>query len=141
MYLDKPMRDHVLLQAISRVNRPFIDDDSVRKTVGLVVDFVGILRQLNKALRFDSDAVAGALEDLDVLMVDLLEKIVAAASEYLQVDKGADPDAQLEQLVYGQFLVPEARKKFFEDYKDVESLWEILSPSAELRDHIQTTSA
>jgi len=34
--------------------------------------------------------------------------------------------------------VPEARKKFFEDYKDVESLWEILSPSAELRDHIQT---
>lgn len=138
MYLDKPMRDHVLLQAISRVNRPFIDDDSVRKSVGLVVDFVGILSQLNKALRFDSDAVAGALEDLDVLMVDLLEKIVAAASEYLQVDKGADPDAQLEQLVYGQFLAPEARKKFFEDYKDVESLWEILSPSAELRDHIQT---
>lgn len=138
MYLDKPMRDHVLLQAISRVNRPFIDDDSVRKSVGLVVDFVGILRQLNKALRFDSDAVAGALEDLDVLMVDLLEKIVAAASEYLQVDKGVDPDAQLEQLVYGRFLTPEARKGFFHDYKDVESLWEILSPSAELRDHIQT---
>jgi type I restriction enzyme R subunit len=138
MYLDKPMRDHVLLQAISRVNRPFIDDDSVRKSVGLVVDFVGILRQLNKALRFDSDAVDGALEDLDVLMADLLEKIVAAASEYLQVEKGAGPDAQLEQLVYGQFLAPEARKKFYEDYKDVESLWEILSPSAELRDHIQT---
>ena len=31
MYLDKPMRDHVLLQAISRVNRPYIDDDDVQK--------------------------------------------------------------------------------------------------------------
>jgi type I restriction enzyme R subunit len=30
------MRDHVLLQALARVNRPFIDDDDVRKRVGLV---------------------------------------------------------------------------------------------------------
>src|SRR6185369_5991305 len=35
-------------------------------------------------------------------------------------------------------LDPEARKTFFEAYKDVEQLWEILSPSPELRDHITT---
>src|SRR5690606_38700753 len=40
MYLDKPMRDHVLLQAIARVNRPLVDADGTRKRVGLVVDFV-----------------------------------------------------------------------------------------------------
>ena len=41
MYLDKPMRDHVLLQAIARVNRPYVDGEGVSKSIGLVVDFVG----------------------------------------------------------------------------------------------------
>ncbi|HEY7830470.1 MAG TPA: HsdR family type I site-specific deoxyribonuclease [Solirubrobacteraceae bacterium] len=138
MYLDKPMRDHVLLQAISRVNRPYIDDLDVRKRVGLVVDFVGILSQLKKALRFDSNAVMGALEDLDILMADLLQKLATATQEYLQVDSAAAADAQLESLVYKRFLEPNARRTFFDEYKDIESLWEILSPSPELRDHIKT---
>lgn len=40
--------------------------------------------------------------------------------------------------MFGRFLDPAARKAFFEVYKEVESLWEILSPSPELRDHIAT---
>ncbi len=138
MYLDKPMRDHVLLQSISRVNRPYVDDTEAQKSVGLIVDFVGILSQLNKALSFDSDTVAGALENLDVLMEDLLGKVGAASRDYLAVEPGAGADAQLESLVYGRFLEPDERKRFFEDYKDIESLWEILSPAAELRDHVKT---
>ncbi|OBB07635.1 deoxyribonuclease HsdR [Mycolicibacterium fortuitum] len=138
MYLDKPMRDHVLLQALARVNRPYIDGDSVQKKVGLVVDFVGILKELHKALRFDSADVEGALQDLDVLMADLLVKIEAAATDYLEVTAGQDADAQLESIVYGKFVSDHERKKFFDDYRDIESLWEILSPSAELRDHIKT---
>lgn len=138
MYLDKPMRDHVLLQAIARVNRPYVDENNVQKKVGLVVDFVGVLRELNKALQFDSDAVVGAIENLDALMGDLHRRIGEAASDYLHVDSGDSPDQQLEKVVYGRFLDPDARKKFYEDYKDLEALWEILSPSAELRDHITT---
>ncbi|NWF97302.1 MAG: HsdR family type I site-specific deoxyribonuclease, partial [Candidatus Thorarchaeota archaeon] len=42
MYLDKPMRDHVLLQAIARVNRPYEDEEGRRKPAGFVLDFVGI---------------------------------------------------------------------------------------------------
>lgn len=137
MYLDKPMRDHVLLQAIARVNRPYIDGDDVRKRVGLIVDFVGILGHLNKALQFDSNAVKGALEDLDVLFVDLQQKITVAAGDYLQVDSSKTPDAQLESLVYGRFLVPEARQEFFETYKQIENLWEILSPDGQLVDYIK----
>src|SRR6202040_3891270 len=109
MYLDKPMRDHVLLQAVARVNRPYEDTEGVRKRVGLVVDFVGVLSQLKKALRFDSKAVMGALEDLDVLMVDLLQKLATATQEYLQVDSAATADAQFESLVYKRFLEPDAR--------------------------------
>ena len=138
MYLDKPMRDHVLLQAIARVNRPYIDPDGNRKRVGLVVDFVGVLRELRKALKFDSSDVSGAIEGLDELLTDFQDKIVRAKSDYLEAQGNGAADERLEQLVYGRFLNPENRKAFFDAYKEIEALWEILSPSAELRDYIET---
>ena len=138
MYLDKPMRDHVLLQAIARVNRPFVDAEGGRKRIGLVVDFVGVLRELQKALRFDSSDVSGVIEDLDLLLEDCLEKIGRARSEFLVDDRSGGEDEHLEQLVYGRFLRPESRKAYFEAYKEIEALWEILSPSPELRGHVDT---
>jgi len=41
-------------------------------------------------------------------------------------------------LKASRFLTPEVRKAFFEAYKDIETLWEILSPAPELRDYIET---
>lgn len=138
LYLDKPMRDHVLLQSIARVNRPYVDTNGVQKRVGLVLDFVGVLRELKKALQFDSSDVGGVIEDLDVLLQDFLQRIAQAKKDYLEADAGGAPDERLERLVFGRFLAPEARKAFFESYKEIEALWEILSPSPELRDHIST---
>jgi type I restriction enzyme R subunit len=46
MYVDKPMRDHNLMQAIARVNRVFHDKEG-----GLVVDYIGIAAELRSALR------------------------------------------------------------------------------------------
>ena len=152
MYLDKPMRDHVLLQAIARVNRPYVDGEGNSKLIGLVVDFVGVLRELRKALQFDSSDVSGAIEDLDLLMHDFQDKIVKAKANHLDYEEGGrvaetrtaytaaggGADRRLEHIVYTRFLDPDARKGFFSDYKEIESLWEILSPSAELRDHIDT---
>ena len=138
MYLDKPMRDHVLLQAIARVNRPYIAPDGNRKRVGLVVDFVGVLRELRKALQFDSSDVSGAIEGLDELLTDFREKMAQATADYLEEAGYVADDERLEQVVYGCLLDPEGRKAFFDAYKDIEALWEILSPSAELRDYIDT---
>jgi type I restriction enzyme R subunit len=138
MYLDKPMRDHVLLQAVARVNRPYEDGEGVRKRIGLVVDFVGVLRELRKALQFDSSDVSGVIEDLDVLLADFKTKIADAEKNYLDASEGGDADERLERVIYGRFLEPDARKAFFDCYKDIEALWEILSPSPELRDHIAT---
>lgn len=138
LYLDKPMRDHVLLQSIARVNRPYVDQNGVQKRVGLVVDFVGVLRELKKALKFDSSDVSGVIEDLDVLLKDFLQRIEQAKLAYLETDDGGSPDERLERLVFGRFLTPEARKAFFEQYKEIEALWEILSPDPALRDHIAT---
>ncbi len=136
LYLDKPMRDHVLLQSIARVNRPYVDANGVQKRVGLVVDFVGVLRELKKALQFDSSDVGGVIEDLDVLLQDFLHRIAQAKEEYLNANVDGAPDERLEKLVFGRFLEPQARTTFFEQYKEIEALWEILSPSPELRDHI-----
>jgi len=138
MYLDKPMRDHVLLQAIARVNRPYVDGNGVQKRIGLVVDFVGVLRELKKALKFDDSDVSGVIEDLDLMLAQLLDKIRKAKTEYLDVRGEGSLDERLEQVIYGRFLDPEPRKAFFETYKELEGLWEILSPSPELRDHIGT---
>lgn len=138
LYLDKPMRDHVLLQAVARVNRPYVDTEDVRKRVGLVIDFVGVLRELKKALTFDSDEMTGVIEDLDLMLADLLRRLRDARVEFLSVDDSVEPDARLEQLIYGRFLDPVTRKAFFEAYKDIENLWEILSPAKELVDHIGT---
>lgn len=138
VYLDKPMRDHVLLQAIARVNRPYVDANGVQKRVGIVVDFVGVLRELKKALQFDSSDVSGVVEDLDLLLKDFVGKIEKAKVDYLDSGEEGSADEKLERLVYGRFLDPEPRKAFFEAYKETEALWEILSPSPELRDHITT---
>ena len=138
LYLDKPMRDHVLLQAIARVNRPYVDAKGVQKRVGLVVDFVGVLRELKKALQFDSSDVSGVIEDLDVLLQDFLARSTRPSRTTSRRSEGGSADERLERLVYGRFLAPEARKAFFEAYKEIEALWEILSPSPELRDHIDT---
>src|SRR5690606_15346090 len=48
MYLDKPMKDHNLLQAICRTNRPYPS-----KTHGLIVDYLGIFDDVAKSLDFD----------------------------------------------------------------------------------------
>jgi len=57
LYVDKPMRDHGLLQAIARVNRVFRD-----KPGGLVVDYIGIGEDLRASLQAwlaDGDVVSG----------------------------------------------------------------------------------
>jgi type I restriction enzyme R subunit len=51
MYIDKPMKDHNLMQAIARVNRIFKD-----KPGGLIVDYIGIATNLKKALGFYAES-------------------------------------------------------------------------------------
>lgn len=80
----------------------------------------------------------GVIEDLDLLLKDFLGKIETAKAEYLEASGEGSTDERLERMIYGRFLDPEPRKAFFEAYKEIEALWEILSPSAELRDHITT---
>ena len=64
MYLDKPLRDHNLLQAIARTNRPL---PSMKKRTGVVVDYFGVFTNLEKALNFDESVREESLIDWDAL--------------------------------------------------------------------------
>ena len=60
MYVDKPMRDHNLMQAIARVNRVFRDKEG-----GLVVDYIGIAAELRSALKTYTESQGKGQPTLD----------------------------------------------------------------------------
>ncbi|WP_448592233.1 type I restriction endonuclease subunit R [Thermoflexus hugenholtzii] len=140
MYLDKPMRDHVLLQAIARVNRPYEDEAGRRKTAGLIVDFVGIFSNLERALAFDSADVVGVVQELGVLkerFADLMDK---GRQEYLPMVWGMKEDKALEAALE-RFRDSEERKAFYRLFRELEELYEILSPDPFLRPFLEDYQA
>jgi type I restriction enzyme R subunit len=135
IYLDKPMRDHVLLQAIARVNRPYEDDQQRRKPSGFVLDFVGIFDNLEKALAFDSKDVKGVIEGVDVLKDHFKKLIAKGQSEYLVIIKSKKADKQVEALLE-HFRDKELRQEYYSFFKELQDGYEILSPDAFLRPYI-----
>jgi len=82
IYLDRPMRNHTLMQTIARANRVFEE-----KVNGLIVDYVGIFRDLQKALAIYGTGPGGELqpgeqpvEDKEALVEQLREAIEEAAA-------------------------------------------------------------
>ncbi len=136
MYLDKPMRDHTLLQAIARVNRPYENEaQEMVKPHGFVLDFVGIFDKLEKALAFDSDEINAIVKDLKLLKVLFKNKMESKASDYLGLIERNFNDKDVDTLIE-HFRDPERRKEFFKEYKEIEMLYEIISPDAFLRPFI-----
>jgi type I restriction enzyme R subunit len=140
MYLDKPMRDHVLLQAIARVNRPYEDEAGRRKPAGFVLDFVGIFEKLERALAFDSEDVAGVIEGLDVLQRRFADLIAQGGQDYLPIPAGLAEDKAAE-AVLEHFRDKEVRHEFYTYYRELEELYEILSPDPFLRPYLRDYEA
>ena len=135
MYLDKPMRDHVLLQAIARVNRPYEDEHGRHKPAGFVLDFVGIFENLEQALAFDSRDVAGVVTDLDVLKERFADLMARARVEYLPLAAGSSPDKAAENVL-AHFRDEEVRQAFYQFFRELADVYEILSPDAFLRPYL-----
>jgi len=136
MYLDKPMRDHTLLQAIARVNRPYENEAAeMVKPHGFVLDFVGIFDKLEKALAFDSDEVNAIVKDLALLKQLFKAKMESKAPEYLRLVTARFDDKDVDNLIE-HFRDKGVRKEFFKEYKEIEMLYEIISPDAFLRPFI-----
>ena len=77
MYVDKPMRDHNLMQAIARVNRVFRDKEG-----GLVVDYIGIAAELRRALKTYTESRGKGQPTLDAA------EALAKLKELMEVARG-----------------------------------------------------
>ncbi|MDR1199334.1 MAG: hypothetical protein LBK94_10075, partial [Prevotellaceae bacterium] len=138
MYLDKPMRDHTLLQAIARVNRPYENEEKeMIKPHGFVLDFIGIFKNLEKALAFDSDEINAVVKDILLLKYLFQSKIEKDVPPYIELIQSDFNDKDTDNLIE-YFRDPSRRKEFFKLYKELEMLYEIISPDKFLRPYIDT---
>ncbi len=136
MYLDKPMRDHVLLQTIARVNRPYEDEQGIKKPCGLVIDFIGIFDKLEKALSFDSKDISDVVKDINVLKDRFAEMMEIARKEYLSIIEGKKADKTIE-AIFTHFMDEGRRKEFYKFYDELSDMYEIISPDAFLRPYLE----
>ena len=136
MYLDKPMNDHSLLQAIARVNRPLAEKElNNPKTAGLIVDFVGIFEKLEKALRFDSADIEGVIINLEEKKKEFAE-LIKKGKIYLDLVGKKIDDKAVERIVE-YFSEKKKRREFLEFYRKLEGLYEIIAPDTFLRPYLE----
>lgn len=94
MYLDRKVVAHDLLQAIARVNRTY-----GRKKCGYVVDYIGVARHLNDALKdYDGEDTQGTLIDINVELPKLIDRRNRAVAVF--TDRGiSDLQTEVEACV------------------------------------------
>ncbi|KGP74489.1 type I restriction endonuclease subunit R [Pontibacillus yanchengensis] len=127
MYLDKPLKEHNLLQAIARTNRTYN-----KKTYGLIVDYFGVSRFLEEALGiFHEDDVKGALSDVDA-EIPKLQTRHRKAMRFFDYQNKDDLDACL------AILEPEdIRNEFDTAFKKFSESMDMVLPSPKAKPYLE----
>ena len=133
MYIDKPLRDHNLIQAISRVNRVHKD-----KPEGMIIDYIGMTDDLKSAFRSYNDSdVKGAMIPTDEIILYMQNKHLELCS-FFTVDIGSDkPYGQRRQGSYLDDAIEEilddldVRKKFIKNVAELTKAYAVCTPHPE----------
>ena len=127
MYLDKPMKDHTLLQAVCRTNRTY----DAQKKCGLVVDYVGVFENVYKSLNFDEESVQTAIKNIDEIKKMIPQWIKDCLDFFPGVDRTLGGFAGLEAA---QECLREEKTKeaFCSHYNRLHKAWEVCSPDNDL---------
>lgn len=121
MYLDKPLKEHRLLQAVARTNRPFGDF----KEAGLIVDYVGILKSFKKALEmYSEEDIEGALYSMDSIREEF-NTLIREIMELLDVPMDYDRETLLKAI---EIITTDEQKEkeFVENYRKLRKVFELL---------------
>ncbi len=150
IYLDRPMRNHTLMQTIARANRVFPDKDN-----GLIVDYIGVFRNLEKALAIYGAANAEAgvdspIQDIDALVaalgasIDIVASLCASSGVDLIELRDASGFAHiaLRDAAVEALLVDEAtRTGFLAAARHARKLFKALLPDPAAATHQHTVAA
>jgi type I restriction enzyme, R subunit len=132
MYIDKPLQQHSLIQTISRVNRKFEG-----KEKGLVVDYIGIKKQMNLALKQYSKVDSKNFEDIEQSIVVVRDQLDLLRAIFHQFDSSkyfkGSPLEQLHTLNQAaEFvqLTQQLEKRFMDLVKRMKAAYDICSGSS-----------
>ncbi|MEH6917494.1 type I restriction endonuclease subunit R, partial [Priestia megaterium] len=122
IYLDKPLKEHTLLQTICRTNRLYPN-----KEYGLVVDYIGVFDEVGKALNFDQDTMKKVVSNLEKYKEEIPIALERCLIYFRSVDRIKEG---FEGLIDAQECLPtnEVRDAFGNDYSYLSRLWEAISP-------------
>lgn len=130
MYLDKPLRQHTLFQAITRTNRRWTNPTTGQeKTAGLVVDYIGLGTEIADAvqMRRTEHAAKVAIDDIPDLQARLTAELAETLARFDGIGRGG---TAFEALMAAQERLrePDARDDFAREFLTVQALYEFLSP-------------
>ena len=134
MYLDKPLKEHRLLQAIARTNRPYLN-----KKFGLIIDYIGVLAALEKAFEMYEAADA---KNLKLIIWDLskeketFKELLTRALKIFEGVKREDTHEALRRVVDVLKLDPEKAKNFEATVKSLMGSYEMLEGDPFLKDYL-----
>jgi type I restriction enzyme R subunit len=138
LYLTRVIKEHDLLQAIARVNRVFDDEEAPPKPFGYIVDYCGILGELNGALA-SYDALTG-FDDADIngalfAIRTEAERLPGLHSELLDLFAGVGN--RYDQEAYAQALADEALRDLF--HRKLSAFASTLNVALSSRQFVETT--
>ena len=140
LYLDKPMRNHTLMQTIARANRVFLD-----KVSGLIVDYAGVFRNLERALAIYGVGGGGGkkpVEDKSALVAALrqgLEETRSLCTQQgvnlasIQNAEGFSRVELLDNAVEALIASEEVKRRYLDLANTVQRLYKAVLP--DLRAH------
>ena len=127
MYLDKPMKDHTLLQAVCRTNRVY----EAQKKCGMIVDYVGVFDNYANALRFDEESVKTVIKNIDEIKNNIPTWLMDCLDFFPGVDRTVGGFQGLEDAQ--EKLRDENQKmQFGAHYQRLHKAWEVVSPDNDI---------
>lgn len=127
MYLDKPMKDHTLLQAVCRTNRVY----EAKKKCGMIVDYVGVFDNYAKALNFDEESVKTVITNIN----EVKDKIAGWLQDCLDFFPGVDRSiGGFQGLEDAQEKLRDENVKtqFGANFQRLHKAWEVVSPDNDI---------
>lgn len=127
MYLDKPLHDHTLLQAVCRTNRTY----DAQKKCGLVVDYVGVFDNVFKSLNFDESTIKTAIKNINEIKALIPDFVKDCLDFFPGCDRTIGGYKGLEQAQ--ECLRDEEKKNAFAaHYLRLHKAWEVVYPDSDI---------